>query len=314
MVYAVDPDLQAALAAQDARWGLPPSLDDPVARRRHYDLTGSVLHTAAGSAVCSEDLWCVEAGHEIALRVYTPPESAAIGPALVYLHGGGWLYGSLNSHDALCRELALLTGCRVVAVHYRRTPENPWPAPLADSLRAWLHVRSRAASLGIDAEHLLLAGDSSGGHLALAVSQALQHSHLPQPRALGLLYPVVDPACQQPSYTEFAQGYGLTAAAMRTFWRALHPAAEASGDDRLNPLLAAPTPQGPPLIMLLAEFDVLRDEGCLLAARYRAQGRQVWLEETPGMLHGFARYHARVPAAQQALARWAGALRQAAKP
>jgi acetyl esterase len=314
MVNVVDPDLQAALAAQDARWGPPPSLDDPIARRRHYDLTGSVLHTTAASAVCSEDLWCVEAGHEIALRVYTPPGVASSGPAIVYLHGGGWMYGSLNSHDALCRELTLLTGFRMVAVHYRRTPENPWPAPLADSLRAWLHVRAQATALGIDAEQLLLAGDSSGGHLALAVSQALQHSHLPPPRALGLLYPVVDPACQQASYTEFAEGYGLTAAAMRTFWGALHPAAASSGDDRLNPLLAAAIPQGPPLVMLLAELDVLRDEGRLLAARYRAQGRKVWLEETPGMLHGFARYHAKVPAASQALARWASALRQTAEP
>ncbi len=314
MASRLDPDLQAALAAQDARWGMPPSLDDPVARRRHYDLTGTSLHTAAGAAVCTEDLWCVEAGHEIPLRVYTPVQASPHSPAILYLHGGGWLYGSLVSHDALCREIALITGFKVVAVHYRRTPENPWPAPLADSLRAWLHVREQADALGIDQDRMLLAGDSSGGHLALAVSQALTHSHLPQPRGLGLLYPVVDPACKLPSHAEFAEGFGLTAAAMRTFWRALHPAAESSGDDRLNPLLAAPNTDGPPVAVLLAELDVLRDEGRLLAERLRAEGRKVWFEEVPHMLHGFARYHGTVPAAEQALTRWASALVQAATP
>jgi acetyl esterase len=208
---------------------------------------------------------------------------------LVYFHGGGWVIGSIETHDALCRELTMEAGVVVVSVEYRLAPEHKFPAAADDAYAAVRWVAQHAAELGIDPARIGVGGDSAGGNLAAVV--ALQARDLGgPPLALQLLiYPITCDDLGTPSYVENAEGYMLTRADMAWFW-SQYLSDPAQGDDpRVSPLRAGDLSGLPPAFILTAEYDPLRDEAEAYAARLEQAGVPVRMRRYDGMIHGFLR-------------------------
>jgi acetyl esterase len=205
----------------------------------------------------------------VPVRVYEPDGARG---TVVYLHGGGWVMGNLDSVDAVCRRLAVESNARVVSIDYRLAPEHPFPAALEDSL---------AAVKALDGD-LVIAGDSAGGNLAAVVARRL-HGRF---KLQLLIYPVTDAGVNTPSYAEFNEDHGLTAAAMRRFWTLY-----LNGSNGLDPD-ASPLrePALTPAYIITASHDVLRDEGEAYAAAVERTGVPVTLKRLEGTIHGFWRW------------------------
>jgi acetyl esterase len=248
---------------------------------------------------------------DIPVRVYTPQGRAPF-PVLVYLHGGGWVIGSLDTHDPLCRYLANAAGCVVVSVDYRLAPEHPYPAAPEDAYAATRWVAANAEAVGGDPSRLAVGGDSAGGNLSAVVALMARDRGGPRLVFQLLVYPVTDaPSSDHASYRENAEGYLLTRAAMDWFWD--HYCAERAdrADPYLCPLCAKDVSRLPPALVITAEFDPLRDEGEAYAARLREAGGRVELRRYPGMIHGFFSMGALLTQARAATAEAAAALRAA---
>lgn len=298
----IDPDLALCLqrfAQLDAHTATP-GLNHAQRRRHLSERQAQLLRTQPLPGIAVRHHFVAAPGREIAVRSYQPT-ARATGRTLLWLHGGGWMVGSLNTHDDLCEHLAHYTGHTVLSVHYRRTPENPFPAAV-DDVRAvlqWLAQMQGIEPLASD--QVLLGGDSAGGHLALATAvQSVQAPCAQQARiqALLLLYPCLLPGQDSASMRSFAQGFGLTDSAMAQYWKDLGGA-----DDvlRTPSLCSAALPQLPPMAITTASHDILRDEAEDFARQLQAlaQGPRVLLQRAEGMVHGFARMLAASPAAQQ---------------
>jgi acetyl esterase/lipase len=235
-------------------------------------------------------------------RLYVPAES--IGPGLVYFHGGGLVAGDLDTHDALCRNLALGSGCRVVSVAYRLAPEHRFPAAVEDAVAASADVIARAAEFGIDSERVALGGDSAGATLATLAAGALGRRVALQ----LLLCPVLDIEPGTESRRAYGQGYLLDAAMMARDLADYLPDGPARADPRVAPLRAADLAGMPRALIHTAEFDPLRDEGALYAAKLRAAGVPVAHRCHAGMIHHFYGLTGLVPAARSALGEIASGL------
>lgn len=243
----------------------------------------------------------------VALRVYRPAIVSAL-PLLLYAHGGGWVTGSLDSHDRLCRILANRLPAVVVAVDYRCAPEDAYPAALDDFESAWHWTRAHAAELGADGTRYAVAGDSSGGNLAAALTLRLRAAGAPQPSLQLLLYPALDATCSRASYREFATGYNLTGAQMTWYWET-YRASTAADEAELSPLAAADLSGLAIAVIAVAEYDVLRDDGLDYARALTAAGVPVRIVRCDGMIHGFLRWGGSVPAARS----WIDAIAAAAR-
>jgi len=241
-----------------------------------------------------------------AVRIYRPARAAPL-PLTLFAHGGGWVTGSLDSHDKLCRILANALGSVTVAVDYRRAPEHVYPAALDNLEAAWHWVREKAASLGADGRRFVVAGDSSGGNLAAALTLRLARAGAVQPELQLLFYPALDARCSRGSYREFATGHNLTATQMKWYWEAYR--ADAGVDDgELSPLSAGDLARVPPAVVAVAAADVLRDDGLAYARALAAARVPVRLIECHGMIHGFLRWTGEVPAARRSIDRVAEAV------
>jgi acetyl esterase len=251
---------------------------------------------------------------EIAIRIYTPTGGTAPRPALVYYHGGGWVIGSLASHDGICRALANAVPAIVVAVDYRLAPEHPFPAAAEDAHAAARWVAEHAAEIGADPRRIAVGGDSAGGNLAAVTALMARDRGGPALAFQLLVYPVTDTAMDTASYRENADGYFLTRADMTWFFDHYLPRAA----DRVHPYAApllAPDLRGlPPAAVITAEFDPLRDEGEAYATRLRAAGVAVTRTRYAGMIHGFFGLSAMFEQASAALEEAAAALRAALRP
>jgi acetyl esterase len=247
---------------------------------------------------------------EIPVRVYRPSTEETL-PALVFFHGGGWVIGSLESHDPTCRELAQRTGCAVVAVDYRLAPEHRHPAAADDCYAALCGVASRAGELGVDAERLAVGGDSAGGNLAAVTALLARERSGPRLAFQLLVYPVTDADFTRASYEENAEGYLLTRAAMQWFWDHYAPDPGTRAAPTAAPLRAPDLRGLPPALVQTAEFDPLRDEGEAYAARLREAGVPVTVSRYDGMIHGFFAMTALVDGARRAMDEAAAALRGA---
>jgi acetyl esterase len=221
----------------------------------------------------------------VACRFYRPHDRPGIG-LLVYLHGGGWVIGDLDSHDNVCRALANGSGHAVLSVDYRLAPEHPFPAGLEDSLVALRWAAGHADELGIDPQRIAIGGDSAGGNIAAVVAQ-----HSPVPLVWQLLvYPVTDCTQAAASYTSNGSDYFLTKAGMTWFIdHYLSGTAGSPTDPRVSPLFAADhvVAATPPALVITAEFDPLRDEGDAYAARLAELGVATSHVRFGGMIHGF---------------------------
>jgi acetyl esterase len=225
----------------------------------------------------------------IPLRSYRPAGSNAdtVLPVLVYYHGGGWVIGDLDTHDTLCRQLANLSGCAVIAVDYRMGPEHRFPAAVDDSIAATRWVRANAGALKVDPERLAVGGDSAGGNLAAVVAlEARDSGDLPIAFQL-LIYPATDQRRGAPSHTSNGEGYLLTRDTIS--WFHDHYIADAAQDLdwRASPLLHADHARLPPAFVLIAGYDPLRDEGLQYAQKLSEAGNRAALVNFERQIHGF---------------------------
>jgi acetyl esterase len=242
----------------------------------------------------------------IAVRVYRP--SSEVLPALVYYHGGGWTIGDLDTHDVLCRQLAVGARCAVFSVDYRLAPENPFPAAVDDALAATKYVLSNPGPLKIDASRVAVGGDSAGGNLAAVVALELRKMSLAYQL---LIYPATDQRCEFDSYQRNGEGYLLTNEAIRLFRAGYLPNAKHWTDWRASPLLAADHRGVAPAYVLTAGFDPLIDEGRAYAEKLMASGVDVEYREYPDMIHGFILFGGVVDTANAAVAECCARLRAA---
>ncbi len=241
------------------------------------------------------------------VRVYRP-ESPSFLPLVLFAHGGGWVTGSLSSHDKLCRILANRLRAVVVAVDYRRAPEHVYPAALNDFESAWRWVLGQATRLGANGARFAVAGDSSGGNLAAALTVRLRESGERAPDLQLLLYPALDATCSRASYREFSSGYNLSALQMAWYWNAYRERSVPDAPE-LSPLAAKSLAGVAPAVIAVAENDVLRDDAIDYAHRLADGGVAVRLVRCEGMIHGFLRWTGAVPAA----AHWIDAIATAAR-
>jgi acetyl esterase len=244
----------------------------------------------------------------IAARLYVPAGAPAEGPLVVYYHGGGWVVGSIASHDRSCRWLAHLAGVRVVAVDYRLAPEHRFPAAVEDAVAAYAYIASHPNEFGADASRLAVAGDSAGGNLAAIVAQSVRSTGIPAPALQVLIYPVTDLAHDHPSVDIYATGFSLTKATMEWYKDHYVPDHARRHDSRASPLLADDLSNLPPAYIATAVADPLRDEGEAYAQRLREAGVPVNLQRHP-LLHGFFTMTP-MRTGRAALAVIAGAVRQ----
>jgi acetyl esterase len=220
----------------------------------------------------------------IAVRAYRPSNVPNL-PSTLYCHGGGFVAGDLETHDALCRSLSLSSNCTVFAVEYRLAPETRFPGPVHDCHRVLTWLSENAAALDIDGARLAACGDSAGANLAVAAALLARESG-PRLRHLGLIYPITDAACDTHSMREFASGYLLTRAAMQWFW-SLYLEGPADASNPLASIIRADLSGLPSTTVLTAQFDPLRDEGELFVERLRAADISVAARRFDGMIHGF---------------------------
>jgi acetyl esterase len=247
---------------------------------------------------------------EIPVRIYRPEATGPL-PVLVYFHGGGWVIGSIETHDATCRELAREAGCAVVSVEYRLAPEHRYPAAAEDCYAAVREVSERASSLGLDGSRIAIGGDSAGGNLTAVVAQMARDQGGPALRFQLLIYPVTDADFDRPSYRENASGYLLETVAMSWFWDHYVPDPARRAESYAAPLRAADLSGLPEALVMTAEFDPLRDEGEAYAQRLAAAGVPTIHRRYDGMIHGFFAMSAVVPRARTAVEEAAAALRKA---
>ena len=269
----------------------------------------SLLDGEKAEVASVTDVGATIEGRVIPLRIYRPRDASHL-PVILYFHGGGWVIGDLDTHDNTCRRLALASGCAVVSVHYRRAPEDPFPAAAEDCFAALRWVAAEAGRLDVDGQRIAVAGDSAGGNLAAVVSLMARDRGGPALSFQLLIYPVTDYRCDSDSMVENAEGYFLTRAAMQWFWR------QYAGDAPTavpyhSPLLAESLADLPPALVITAEYDPLRDEGEAYARRLLESGVPAALRRYDGMIHGFVAMAGVLPQGSEAIAAAGGDLRRA---
>jgi acetyl esterase len=293
------------------RSGLPPTHTlAPADARRIYRDRRAYSQPAPPPLPEVRDLAAEGPAGPIPLRLYRPSQDASL-PVLVYYHGGGWVIGDLDTHDTLCRELALGAGCAVVAVDYRMGPEHRFPAAVDDCIAATRWIRANAAALGVDGARLAVGGDSAGGNLAAVVAIAARDAgDLPIDFQL-LIYPATDQRRIAPSHTTNAQGYLLTTDTMRYFHDHYIDDPRHDLDWRASPLLAPDLAGLPPALVLVAGYDPLRDEGVQYAQRLTEAGNRATLASFERQIHGFVTMGRVIDEANEAVAICASALARA---
>jgi acetyl esterase len=230
-------------------------------------------------------------------------------PIFVYVHGGGWAYGSIETADRMCRRIADRSGCAVLSVGYRLAPEHVYPAALDDVETVLGHVRREGAALGVDPSRLAIGGDSAGGLLATVAARRQRDAATPLDYQV-LIYPVIDPMMASESYDEVG-GYGLDRHSMKLAWDAFVPDTALRYTPDLAPLAVPDLSAMPPTLIITAEYDVLRDEGADYADALISAGVAVVHVRYAGVNHGFARKLALFDAARAAVDQIASALRGA---
>lgn len=284
--------LLGMLAATEA----PPMNTLPVAEARDaYRMMRFVADAEPTELAIVRDLTCPGPAGDIRLRYYDARETRAAGPAIMFFHGGGFVIGDLDTHHPYCTELAAKVDLPVIAVDYRLAPEHPFPAATDDCEAAARWLAANGKALGLEITGLVFTGDSAGGNLTIVTTQAV----IARPAAVPViaqapLYPVVDSTQTGGSFTEFAEGYLLTADVMNWFTGAY---AATPGDVR-NDCITGDIASLPPTLLVTAGLDPLRDQGRDFAARAIQAGVDVNYMEMRGTIHGFICLRKGVPSAQ----------------
>jgi acetyl esterase len=311
----IDQALRRFLDEQAAALGAPAEMTDEARTRMLRQRMARALEsrTSIPGLPNQVEMRPVEIASGLFARVYTPPRAEGPLPVLVYLHGGGWVAGSVATHDPFCRLLGGAAEVIIASIEYRMAPEHPYPAAVDDTLTAVQWADQHAEQWGGDVTRLALGGDSAGANLAAVAANRLFATAGKHPlRALLLLYPVTDsPQAGHPSYVENATGYGLEANIMCWFWQQYAPGVSPADPD-VSPLQLHKLPALPPTLVTTAEYDVLRDEGLAYAQKLEVAGVAVTRLHAPDMHHNFPVHPgtvARFPQCDAALAQIAGWLR-----
>jgi acetyl esterase len=248
---------------------------------------------------------------DIPLRLYrsAPARAGERQPAVVFFHGGGWVFGDIETHDNLCRALANSADCAVISVDYRLAPENKFPVPLDDCWAALLWTVKNGEELTLDTAKLAVAGDSAGGNLAVETALLAKEKGGPRLVQQVLLYPVTDLRMGTDSYREQAT-YNLTPASMRWF-RDHYLGSTDITDWRVSPIFSKELAGLPPTFIAVAGCDPLHDEGVAFAQLLERNGVAVTLRKFPGQMHGFASMSGFLKAADEVIAEIGTALKGA---
>ena len=232
------------------------------------------------------DVWIGEEDAPIALRIIRPTLQAGL-PVLLWIHGGGWTFGSVEGSEPLCRHLASLGECIVVSVEYRLAPEFPFPAPLDDCVAAFRWIRSNIGTFGGDSERVAVGGDSAGGNLAVGVTRTLMNSREEPPSCQILAYPALGWEPEVESREAFADGPILTSTDVEWFMSLYAGTGAHRRDELAFPSRSATFVNFPETLIILAAVDVLRDEGMAFADRLVSDGVAAQARVYPGVFHGF---------------------------
>jgi len=301
---AIDPQLAPFIARLSEAWPEPVlSLPVDVWRERIEQLSAAARTPYPEGLMVETRV--IDGPGPVRIRIYRPRAARPL-PALVYMHGGGWVIGSIDSHDSITAALAADTPCVVVSVDYARAPEHPFPAPMEDCRAAVAWTFANAAAIGADPGAIFVGGDSAGGNLAAAMTLAFRGSPL-RLRGQLLLYPCVDVDFQRASYRSEAEAPYLKAAEMIWFWQQYCPRPEQRQDPLAVPMRCEDLSGLPPAFVVVAEHDPLRDDGHAYARRLQAAGVAVVFRPGLGLIHGFVRARALCDAAQaehEAMTQW----------
>ncbi|BAL89812.1 hypothetical protein AMIS_45920 [Actinoplanes missouriensis 431] len=250
----------------------------------------------------------------VSIRILRPAGDGAL-PAVLYIHGAGWVFGDAGTHDRLVRELAHRSGAAVVFVNYSRSPEAHYPVAIEECYAVLEWIAAHGAAHDLDPERIAVAGDSVGGNMSAAVTLMAKQRSGPELAAQLLFYPVTDASFDTGSYHEFAQGYWLRRDSMQWYWNQYTTDERARAEITASPLRATPGQLAglPPALVILAEADVLRDEGEAYAGKLRAAGVPVTAVRYQGIVHDFVMVDALrdTEAAKAALAQAGRFLREA---
>ncbi|MCO6384399.1 alpha/beta hydrolase fold domain-containing protein [Oceanicola sp. 502str15] len=285
----INPDIFRFLDVWDAKWATLAPEADAAARRTHFESIARDMRLPTPPEVETDDEhWIDSSGGPVRVRVF---RHAAGGtqPALIYMHGGGWMQGSPETHWDITARLAAWTRCTVISVDYALAPEHPFPAAYEQvlSVAKWAHAEAEA--LRIDPARIAIGGDSAGGNLAAAVALTCRDESVPLSAQL-LIYPACDFDQSRPSYAENAEGPLLKVAGMKATHALYSPdEAQLSRDPRLAPLVAESHANLPPTYIAVAQNDPLRDSGLAYAEALEAAGVEVELDRGEGLIHGYLR-------------------------
>ncbi|MCB9992142.1 MAG: alpha/beta hydrolase [Hyphomicrobiaceae bacterium] len=243
-------------------------------------------------------------GAPIPVRIYRPGNSQG---TILFFHGGGWVAGSIETHDGSCRMLANLARCDVVSVEYRKAPENPFPAGVNDCISALDWLVREGPGLGLDTSRLVISGESAGGNLAAVTAIHARDKGI-ELSGQVLVYPVIDTAMATQSYRDFETGFFLDAAGMRRFIRLYAEPGELGHPD-IAPLRAPDLSDLAPALILTVDHDPLRDEGRAYAAALVNHGNEVSFAEIGGAVHGIWIMNAKTGATREIIGRAADWIR-----
>lgn len=290
MVRELHPDMQIIIeAAEQTTDELGGHEEAPDEARRWWGRYTARLNQPPPADMEISDRTIPTAERAVPVRVYRPAGPAGPRPGILYLHGGGFMLGDLDSSDSNAWGFAQQTGAVVVSVDYRLTPEHPYPAAFNDGYGVLQWLAENPDALGIRADRIAIAGDSAGGKLSAALSLAARDRGGPTIVAQALVYASTEPDERLPSYVENADGLGLTTAQVRHFRDLYLPSNRDSMDPYASPALASDYSLLPPALVHTAEFDPVRDDGRAYASKLALAGNWVTYREARGMIHGFMR-------------------------
>jgi acetyl esterase len=290
----VDPEMAAILGEMRAA----PAADFktmPIAAARAQSDAASIAWSKDAPAMRAADL-AVPGATAMRGRLYLPSDVGKL-PVIVFVHGGGWTFGSIDTHDGTMRALAVASGCALFGFDYRLAPEHPFPLPLDDTCAAIEFAMAGGLGGAVDPSRLALAGDSAGATLALSAMLRMRDTGATLPSAAALFYGCYAPVFDTPSHADFGEGFLLTSVNMRWYWKNYLAAAFDAPPPLAAPLNAR-LDRLPPLYLAAAGLDPLRDDTSRLAVRLAEAGVAFDFEHVPGVVHGCLRMSRRLRAAR----------------
>ncbi|WP_146771669.1 alpha/beta hydrolase [Lentzea atacamensis] len=268
----------------------PQAVPDLEAARKDYDIVSSVMHAGVARDVQVRDTVVAGARGPVPARVYSPADASGPLPLLVFFHGGGFVVGSVASHDGICRFLSRHGGVRIVSVEYALAPEHPYPAAVDDAYAAYLHVVANLNHFGVACGTVGVGGDSAGGALSAVVAQRCVDDGVAVPAFNLMLYPAVDGMGEHPARQLFGRGYFIETDMIDWYRSCYSPDLERLFEPYASPLRAPGFGGLPRTCVVTAGFDPLRDEGTEYAERLRAAAVPVTHLHCDGLVHGFASF------------------------